>query len=147
MGHTHLDTEGAAHGRPETSHNLGSGRRSDGEPTVQIKEALNEILDSHGIHVKDVAIRAQPAGRDPRTAVHKQLGGGVTNQARLVPSDALPGVDRMASRREELRVYGVFKRDQAALPPGDTLTIAVNPYLRLSTSTWEPDPLISTGAG
>ena len=82
---------------------------------MQIKEALNEILDSHGIHVKDVAIRAQPAGRDPRTAVHKQLGGGVTNQARLVPSEALPGVDRMASRREELRVYGVFKRDQAAL--------------------------------
>ena len=58
---------------------------------MQIKEALNEILDSHGIHVKDVAIRAQPAGRDPRTAVHKQLGGGVTNQARLVPSEALPG--------------------------------------------------------
>jgi hypothetical protein len=115
----------------------------DDDALGQIMEAFNEVWNDGDRQIRHAGIRPAlvPAGwREDANFLRAR----VSNQATItsLPTQA-KRVDGMWFRdKAELYIYRALLEQQQALPPTQTISIAVNPSVRVSDRTWEPDFIV-----
>ena len=115
----------------------------DDEALGQIMETFTEVWSDGERSIRTIGVQPALVPADWREDQHF-LRARASNQAAVtaLPTQATR-MDGMWFRdKAEQFIYRALKEKQQALPPTETISVAVNPSLRVLGRTWEPDFIV-----